>query len=210
MIDFDAVIRHFGPKAVETLNGELDFDESRVRALADQELSTRKDDVRTWLQSYGVLRVRDIGPRLDGIMTAIFEWADSRDLQRDLATVDALAMAHAELMAVVSQAYTAPGEKRRDFTSFASKMLWLCYPDSVPIVDSYATRTLWVISKLELSMIPLAHNHTTYRQFVHVWRELYARHDATIEALNHKGYPYRVRVFDRILWLIGQPQYGNA
>ena len=36
----------------------------------------------------------------------------------------------------------------RSLTSLTSKALWCCYPDAIPIFDSYARRALWVLSRL--------------------------------------------------------------
>lgn len=132
------------------------------------------------------------------------DWADVRDVKRDLTTTDALGQAHRELMA----ACVAANQENRDFTSLASKALWLCYPDSVPIFDMFAQRTLWVISKLEKDIHPLPDIETEYKKFVHIWKALYDRYASTINGIDIGAYPYRVRIFDKILWLIGEPRYG--
>ena len=49
-----------------------------------------------------------------------------------------------------------------------------------------------------------------YGAFAVRWKFLYDRYAPAIEAIDNKGYPYRVRIFDRILWLIGQPAYGSG
>ena len=51
--------------------------------------------------------------------------------------------------------------------------------------------------------------NTEYEQFVHVWKQLYSKYEKTIENLNNGilPIPISVRVFDRILWLIGRPSY---
>ena len=85
------------------------------------------------------------GPRRLAITEAVLAWADARDTQRDLSTVDALDQAHQEMVAVC----VAANGKARDFTSLASKALWLCYPESVPLFDSFARRALWVICKMD-------------------------------------------------------------
>ena len=46
-----------------------------------------------------------------------------------------------------------------------------------------------------------------YNQFVSVWNQFCEKYLATFSTLNRDGYPYLVRVFDRILWLIGKDQY---
>lgn len=72
--------------------------------------------------------------------------------------------------------------------------------------DSYAQRALWVLAKLEIG-IAAPTNGADYYQFVSVWAQFYERYLDTINGLDTNGYPYRVRVFDRILWMIGKDQY---
>jgi len=47
-----------------------------------------------------------------------------------------------------------------------------------------------------------------YRQFAQVWKALYTNHAETIESLDLGGYPYRVRIFDTILVILGEQKYG--
>ena len=119
-------------------------------------------------------------------------------------------------MAVVCQAYllNQTDAKNRYFTSLASKALWLCYPDSVPIFDRYVVNALHFISKIEDGITPIPEKkpdgkkRPDYEQFVHVWKQLYAKHKETIEGLDIGAYKYRVRVLDRVLWLVGRPAYS--
>jgi hypothetical protein len=67
---------------------------------------------------------------------------------------------------------------------------------------------LWVLSKL-LDIDPLPGGEPKYRKFVHIWKALYQRYEGTLNEIPLGDYPYRVRIFDMILWLIGQPRYGR-
>jgi len=117
-----------------------------------------------------------------------------------------MAAAHAQLVNALRN--SSSDLEGRDFTVLASKALWLCYPYQVAICDSYAKRALYVVSKLEEGIAPITEG-SDYHQFVQVWENLYTKHHDTIESLDMGAYPYRVRVFDRILWLIGQPYYTD-
>lgn len=206
MMNFETVLRHFWPKALRTIQewNDLEHDQKGIDAVANKQLPipTRRDDLRGWLQSYAVFQGLT-RPQRDQIADAVLAWADARDPRRDLTTPEALADAHKELMRKVQRAYN----KKRDFTSLASKALWLCYPDSVPIFDGWTRNALHVISKLENGITPISEKTPEYEQFVHVWNQLYSKYKETIENLDVGTYPYRVRVFDRILWLIGRPSY---
>ena len=92
----------------------------------------------------------------------------------------------------------------RSLTSLTSKALWCCYPDAIPIFDSYAQRALWVMSRL-MGFDP-PEDDEPYARFLSTWLKLYRGLVINDDRLG--GYPYKVRVFDRILWIIGQPDYG--
>jgi predicted small secreted protein len=160
MIDFEAVIRYFGPQAVALQLEEADkIDSKAVAALNSRSVPDRAEIVRHWLYNYQVFQGIH-GPKRTAITEAVLLWADSQEGQSDLATFDALVSSHASLMAACS---TADG-RGRDFTSLASKALWLRYPDIVPMFDSFAQRALWVISKIEKDIAPPGEirGHDTY------------------------------------------------
>jgi len=138
----------------------------------------------------------------------VLTWADSREHKRILDGPGALHSAHEELMRRVCDAYTHDSEnKRREFTSLTSKALWLCCPDKVPMFDSHAGRALWVLTKIESGIVAPPGGASDYHQFVFVWTQFYEKYRDAISNSDIRGYPYRVRVFDRILWMIGKDQY---
>jgi hypothetical protein len=201
MINFDAVIRGFAPQARLLLKKSKETDARALSAIQNQTAPNRDDRdlaIRSWLREYGVFQ-GIVGPKRQAIASAIVTWADTRDIGRDLTTADALDIAHCELLSVCACG--------GGFTSLASKALWLCYPQSVPIFDRFVQRALWMISKLEKDIVtPEA--KSDYWKFVHIWKALYDRYGGTLEAIDLGDYPYRVRIFDKILWLIGKPGYG--
>lgn len=210
LIDFEAVIRDFWPKALRTIQdwGDLEHDGEGIKAVTDKQLPTRRQDLRGWLRSYGVFQGLTSAQR-DQIVDGVLAWADGRNLLRDLTTPEALADTHRELMGAICKAFMAnsPEAKKRDFTSLASKALWLCYPYSVPIFDGWARHALYIVSKIEDGVTPISERRPEYEQFVHVWKHLYTKYEWVLGSLDMGTYPYRVRVFDRILWLIGRPSY---
>jgi hypothetical protein len=208
VINIEAVIRHFGEEALRLQLEIFESTDRRALQILDNRTALdRSEGIRGWLQKYMVFQGIG-GPTRLAIATAVVEWADSCDLQRDLTSVNALAAAHGELNDKVKAVCTRASGKERDFTSLASKALWLCYPDSVPIFDSFTQRALWVISKLEPDIIPVRGNEPEYRKFVHIWKALYERCADALNRIDVGNYPYRVRIFDKILWLIGEQHYG--
>ena len=208
-IDFEAIIRHLWANAIKGMMWDhANYDVKALDALSREDDPNRRDTIRDWLQAYRVFRVRGIATQRDKIADAVLRWADSRDRERDLDGPDAMYAAHKELMMSVCDAYIHGSQNsRREFTSLTSKALWLCYPDKIPIFDSYAQRAMWVLAKLEIG-IAAPPSGADYYQFVSVWTQFYERYLDAISGLDTNGYPYRVRVFDRILWMIGKDQYS--
>ena len=203
MIHLDTVIRNFGAQALRMQLTEFqNTDNKALEALRDKSSSNRGEVIRNWLQIYQVFQGIE-GTNRRAIASAVLEWADARDIYRDLTSVDALDQAHTEM----TDACLRVGGKR-EFTSLASKALWLCYPDTVPLYDSFAQRALWVISKLEKDLTTLPENEPEYKKFVFVWRALYDRYAGAINSIDIGTYPYRVRIFDKILWLLGERRYS--
>jgi hypothetical protein len=204
MISMETIISQLGPQALHELE-QVEFDGPALLAVRDSTAPDRNNVLRQWLLSYNVFQGID-NPGRDAIVAAILQWADRRDPERDLTTVEAITEAHVELMGVCIEAYTGTSGKRRDFTSLASKALWLCYPASVPLYDSFTQCALWVLCKF-LDTDPLPRAEPQYRQFVHIWKALYQRYENTLDEIPLGNYPYRVRIFDIILWLVGKPRY---
>jgi hypothetical protein len=138
------------------------------------------------------------------ITEAVLHWADLQAAGSRLANLDALVNSHAGLMADCA----AANGQQRNFTSLASKALWLRYPHDVPMFDSFAQRALWITSKIEKDIAPPDVAESEYRKFAYWWRALFERYATTIASIDMQGYPYPVRIFDKILWIIGAPTYN--
>jgi len=83
------------PRAVELqLKDSARFDNEALTTLEDRTASGRDRVIRDWLDSYKVLQGFNAGQR-DAIARAVLDWADKRDMKRDLKTVDTLDAAHA-------------------------------------------------------------------------------------------------------------------
>lgn len=203
MLNFDALIRHFGPAAVEMSLRESEQDSKAISAIRDQWMENRTKAIRKWLNFYNALQGLK-GDKRDAVSETALKWADSQTSESKLETMVALVNAHADLEKACSQAYG----KDREFTSLASKALWLRYPNQIPICDGFVEQALWTLSKLEPDLPSVPEGATRYGAFVLIWRTLYDRYAPSIAAIDNKGYPYRVRIFDRILWLVGAPVYG--
>ncbi len=138
------------------------------------------------------------------ISETVIRWADERQTAR-LESLDESVEAHRMLADRCRQAFGA----ERDFTSLASKALWLRYPEDVPLYDSLAERTLSVVSKM-VEEKPPAKDKSDYYKFAYTWRLIDERYREAIEGMDMGEYKYRVRIFDKVLWILGEPGYGYS
>ena len=203
-MNFDAVIRRCAQQAVAMQIEEHEkHDLAALQAANHQEQAGRNGIVRGWLRYYGVFQGFFDSKRAE-ITDALLMWSDARILKQGLDSSQAIVEAHSDLMATCVAQYGMS----RDFTSLASKYLWLCYPTSVPLFDKNVRQALQVLSKLEDDIALPDANWPQYHQFVMVWKELYERHSKTLDEMDFDGYDYSVRIFDKILWLVGENTYG--
>jgi hypothetical protein len=205
VIDFEAIILHWGPQAVATLTSP-DWgypDREAIEAVRTPTDPIRIAVMRDWLQRYRVFLGIE-GRKRTNIAAAVLQWADSPNRPTCLSTADAICAQHESLREACIAAYG----KERNFTSLASKALWLRYPEDVPLFDSYVKRTLWVLSKLESGIVSPDNGASEYQRFVTVWKAFYDRYKTAWGKIEMKGYKYPVRAFDVMLWMIGSPGYS--
>ena len=204
-MNLDELIKFNGPAAVAArLEEHLRIDKGAVEAIANRKLADRHRLVCTWLGNYRVFLGFDSAAR-DRITKVILDWSDARPAKSELKTTEAIVEAHQELRQRTQQAFGAT----RNFTSLASKALWLRYPQVVPLFDINSRHTLTVLSKFDGVSLALEPGLSEYHQFVIAWKALFNRHQKVLESIPLKGYPYLVRVFDQILWDIGSPNYNS-
>jgi hypothetical protein len=202
ILDFNGLVCKFGPAAVKMSLNEQKGDDLAIASVRDRTSESRIPTVRRWLESYDVFQGFDANQR-NAISTAFLDWADAQQSESSLATLNLLISAHASL----EQACVAAYGKQRDFASLASKALWLRYPIEAPLFDSFALGSLYILSKLEEGIPEIPVGGSPYARFAFIWLTLYARYSSAISEVPNQGYPYRVRIFDRILWLLGAPYY---
>jgi hypothetical protein len=204
VIDFDAIIKTFGPKAVANLNQQKskEADENAIKAIRNPTDAKSIRTLKDWLRSNSVFRGIDQEHR-EAITEAVLRWTGSVGSSSVLTNVNEICKAHTELMGLCEKANGNP----RKFLSLASKAIWLCSPHDVPIYDQYAQNALFFLCKLDSEAPTISEDRTDYEQFVRVWKDKYVRHEKALSEVEMNGYPYRARVFDVILWIIGRPGY---
>lgn len=212
MCDINQMVERFLNEAVWRCRNEGgQEDDAVIGALDDRNQSTevKRKEVLKWLRYYGVLRGLNAADR-EAVPSVIVEFADARAaVVSQLCEVEIIEKFKDLHKRCSSKVHPRQNGEPRSLISLTSKALWCCYPYAIPLFDAYAQRTLWVVSRLmDLDRPPDAQTpYEEYGRFVSVWLSLYRR--ATIDDGRLDGYRYKVRVFDRILWIIGQPDYGK-
>ena len=211
MIDQNQIVEHFLDEALRLCRTEgLKEDDAVIRSLNDrnQRADVRRTEVLKWLRYYGVLQGLNEADR-NAVTSVIVDFADARGANvsplSEVEIIDKFNELHERCR---SKVRPNKDQKPRSLTSLTSKALWCCYPDAVPIFDSYAQRALWVLTRL-MGLAPPA-DAMEYGRFVSVWLSLYRGVERTLDVSGFGDYRYKVRVFDRILWIIGQPEYGDS
>ena len=210
MLNLNEMVDHFLEEAVRLCRENLQEDEPVIRALNDATTSAelRRKEVLKWLNSYKVLQGLKKEEEV-GVASAILEFADACDPAVSPKSDVEIAKLFNDLQTrCSSRVHPNKNQKPRDVTSLTSKALWCCYPDAIPFLDNYAECALVVISRF-MGLVWRG-NLPHYDRFVAVWLDVYRRVESTIEDRRLDGYPYKVRVFDKILWIIGQPDLGTV
>jgi len=210
MIDLQAVVRAFVGPAIEItqLNTKKNIDSRAVNALHNKNDPGRRETLKTWLGSYAVFQGFRHADRSSAV-DAILDFGDTEGCHFDTLANDALVDKFHRLRGVCGKAVppTRIG-KARDLISLTSKGLWCCYPNAIPIYDSYAQQALWILCKLAELHPTASVSNDRYPSFADAWFQIYRQVEPIIgEYAAQVNYPYKVRILDRILWLIGRPGY---
>ena len=143
---------------------------------------------------------------------AVLEWADQ---QEDLAKHSITSLEIIEKHKDLEKSCCVAHESERSFASLASKALWLCYPDSVPILDRFVESAVQILTKLDPSIDPTVSESgistERYKDFVHCWEQLFDRYWVLVDNLplpvEGDLKLHKPKIFDGILQEIGKPGY---
>lgn len=211
MINLNEIIEHFLDEAVLQQKSECEEqDKIAIEAINNREIAydDRKNKLSRWLKDYGVFQGLNKNDRVN-VVKNLIKYADNSDLNKDIYEKEIID----EFLYIKKLLNTSVRLKKdgthRNLTSLSSKSLWLCYPSSVPMFDSFAQRALWIISRLDRNgaSYPRTNSASTYIDFCSIWFYIYRT--VEFDKISIDAYPYKVRVFDKILWIIGQPDYGR-
>lgn len=180
-----------------------------VQAVGDPGMNPadRQQRLLKWLHDYRVFLGFPHQAR-ENVVARVLEFADShRNTAGSLSKDDIVRYYHLLVECIQTAAPPDPKtQKVREVRSLSSKALWCCFPDDVPMMDGYACRALQVMSRLA-GLKPGA-GQKEYASFVDVWLQLYEQIRPVLDGADSTKHPYKVRVFDRLLWYLGQPSFN--
>ena len=213
MVDLNQIVERLLDEAEKSYGGDffLKNDSPAIDALNDRGNNSveRQNHVRSFLHYYSVLQGLNKSDET-AIVNEILEFADSHDLTKSPSSTEEILELFEDLHArCSSKVHPNKNGKPRDLTSLTSKILWCCYPDTIPMFDSRAGHALCVISHLMCLKRPTLNRESRYEPFLAVWKDLYPHFESMIAENRGRsvGSPHKVRVFDMILWTIGGPDF---
>ena len=208
---FHTFIRSNFAQALQLARGDLRDparpidDERMIDAVRDPNRQDRVVLVLRWLAKYKLLRLR--GPDVkENVAQAALACLDGLPRTFHGHSIIEYAL-QLERACAVRLPRKKNGEERSE-PSLASKLLWCKYPTLVPIYDSHAVRAILVLSKLMEVPRPVV-GDSEYARFVDAWNAIYDQVETLITQANDGRYPHKVRLFDKLLWILGEREYGS-
>lgn len=211
MIDLQAITRTYLQQAISLSRREHQADAPAVQAVHDKTQTNRQDALRKWLQSYQVFQ-GFVNSDRSAVAAAVLDFADGGGCDPELSLSYDELISRFDALHEKCRNVVRPKKDttRRDLTSFTSKALWCCYPNAVPLYDNFTQNSVCIISRLA-GVSPTTDHLLKHRygSFADVWLAMYNQVVPIIDQADLQDYPYRVRVFDKILWIVGEPNYNR-
>jgi hypothetical protein len=194
-VDLKSAVRLFGQTAV--IEQSILHDARDRIALAAVDADTNEGSIAviaSWLRSYSVLQ----RVRAEKSLCVARAFLGHVQEKRNVGAQN-LVRIHQELMELCCVAMN----NTIQYSSMSSKLLWLLFPNDVPMFDKFVRRGLAIAN----GMKPDAGCLYEYPQFVKVWRAAQLECDPELKKIEMYGYPHEVRILDKVLGYLGQPEY---
>jgi hypothetical protein len=213
MLDLIVLAKKYIPISIEWQSkpNENQWDMKTIEAVNSihEPQSVRVEQVHRWLQSYHVLQ--SFTTKTERMIAEqVIAYADSRkrtilDMKQEL-ILEEFKDLESRIQKVVPE--NKSGNPRK-VTSLVSKAIWCCYPSDIPIYDNYAEHALQVICRLSNIKVSRTSNYRDgeYAHFLEAWFRVFKEIEPAIDPEILKVYPNKIRVFDSLLWYIGQPKF---
>ena len=211
----EAYERHF--QEARQLQAELTHDINMINALAAGTASCQQ--ISTWMRHYGLFQGINNSDR-DRIASQFQSFAKhNAHKPLDPDTLQSMfGMLHESLCKTVN----------RTWLSATSKLLWCLFPHDVVIFDAFVHRTLVVLQALDPGQLshsrignpPSISNRAStadvvgwYMHYQSMVGHLHAQTAdirAWMKRVRPNGYPYDIRITDKVLWIMGNPKWPKG
>lgn len=194
------------------------------------EPSDKADAMKTWLGRYKVWRgIRCANEISEEIVTFFTQKKTSQRLTsnesiiKEFKSLNSLLhnrlIQHNSHLNTIKELSSKNEYKDRSLLSLTSKALWAIYPDFIPIYDTFLFKAIGMLTKIDnLSSEPIVQGISKhdgdvekYTKYVKGYMALYKMANKNIQSFRNRqtpNYPYDIRVFDKVLWAYGKPQYS--
>jgi|GEM_PF-1823045 hypothetical protein len=213
ILDICELTKQFQKNGSDVFHKDNELDQLTINAINKTksditERSEQVEQVRKWIVSYKVHRIK--GAKAIDLASTVIDFAHSEKRVAAPLSVDQIKVQFIALEKKLKSKLPSRdlNANERKVESLTSKTLWLCYPHDVPILDSNAERALRILARLQAKSFPNV--GTRYETFVDAWFYFYSQIESVITVDPVDSYPYKVRVFDRLLWWLGQPSFPTA
>jgi hypothetical protein len=215
MLDLKTLAVQYIPISLELQNKptEHQWDMKTIKTVNSihEPLSNRVGQIHRWLHSYHVLQSFTAETEKK-IAEEVIAYADNRK-RMNLDMKQELILDEFNELVLRLQKYMKlnKSNKPRKVTSLVSKAIWCCYPEDIPIYDSYAEHALQILCRLsDIKIIGKAkESNGEYARFLEAWFLVFKEIEPAIDPEFLKVYPYKIRVLDSLLWFIGQPKFDR-
>lgn len=103
-----------------------------------------------------------------------------------------------------------PGATRFNITDIKGALVLLPKRSPALLYDRFTQHSVWIISRLaDLRPTVNYAPKDRYGAFADMWLAMYNNVLPLINDADLQGYPYKVRVFDKVLWIAGEPNYNR-
>ena len=184
--------------------------------------------VRAWMRQYGLFQGITRQQRID-IANRFLQFAQDQVAQDQVAGDQVAAEPDAGRIQALygTLLHALHNEVPRSWVSATSKLLWCLYPNTIIIYDAFVHRALVVMQCIdddlrgfprigtappinaELAIANAVQHYMNYQCMVRRLLQIHALRLQDLGLQHNNAYPYDVRIMDKVLWMIGNPNFPH-
>lgn len=174
-----------------------------------KEKTINLDLIMTWMRNYGLFQGIEKEKRI-AMAKEFLHFLNDRKPDQPLNIGSDFNTLHTKL-------YYASG--KRKCLSATSKLLWCMYPNDIVIYDAFVARAILILQCLDKDLVSMGRFHVPpqksddsrpmtnyYLSYSNLVTTLFNKHKHVLTELrksNPNDYTYDLRIFDKLLWMMG-------